>query len=134
MCNVTGSDPMNVTWSKVGGISYPESFSYSFPSIVRGDEATYKCTAYNGNECPVATATSLITVICKQLHMLYFKRHNDRLIRYIFNISFENSLLNKNKYLINLALHVKRKVCRADLYIAAPVVYAKQKHLNNFNL
>jgi hypothetical protein len=65
MCNVTGSDPMNVTWSKVGGLSYPEGYSHAFPGVVRGNEATYQCTANNGNECPAATTQSSMTVICK---------------------------------------------------------------------
>jgi hypothetical protein len=126
MCNVTGSNPLNVTWSKVGGSSYAEGYSHTFRSIVRGDEATYQCTAHNGNECPVATAASNIIVICKQLHKLYFKRYIDRLIVYNrFSISFKTSLLNKHKYLINLALHGKRKVYRAGLHNGAPVVYAK---------
>lgn len=65
VCNVTGSELLNVTWRRIGGGSYSEGSLKQFSSISRHDEAVYECMAHNGDECPTATAIAKVTVICK---------------------------------------------------------------------
>ena len=72
VCNVTGSEPLYVTWTRLDGPTYPQGSTKQFASINRSDEAVYQCTAHNGDECPVATSTNAsIIVICKNTFISY---------------------------------------------------------------
>ncbi|KAK3743475.1 hypothetical protein QZH41_003298 [Actinostola sp. cb2023] len=57
------SEPLNVTLKRVDGPSYPEGSTKHFPSIGRLDQAVYRCTANNGDECPVTDINTTIVVI-----------------------------------------------------------------------
>ncbi|XP_031573632.1 roundabout homolog 1-like [Actinia tenebrosa] len=64
-CNTSGSDPMTITWKKVGGSAFPSGKNVTFESLTTADQGAYECTASNGNECPVSKLQTYVHVLYK---------------------------------------------------------------------
>ncbi|KAK3755972.1 hypothetical protein QZH41_016828 [Actinostola sp. cb2023] len=60
-CNVSGTTPLNVTWTRSGKPDV-QGMVYSITNIKRSDEGVYRCTVNNGAECPARSATINVTV------------------------------------------------------------------------
>ncbi|KAK3711059.1 hypothetical protein QZH41_019233 [Actinostola sp. cb2023] len=60
-CNVSGTTPLNVTWTRSGKPDV-QGMVYSITNIKRSDEGVYRCTVNNGDECPARSATINVTV------------------------------------------------------------------------
>lgn len=67
LCNVTGSEPMVITWKKVGySSSIGNGSSLILENVKTADNGGYWCSATNGRECATAKSTpSYLYVVCK---------------------------------------------------------------------
>ncbi|XP_048588140.1 hemicentin-1 isoform X2 [Nematostella vectensis] len=61
-CDVTGSEPINVSWSRDNVAGFVGSRDLSFKPIDRLDEGVYVCTANNGLECPGTRRSTAVVV------------------------------------------------------------------------
>ncbi|KAK3748167.1 hypothetical protein QZH41_000891 [Actinostola sp. cb2023] len=60
-CNVSGTTPLNVKWTRSGKPDV-QGMVYYITNIKRSDEGVYRCTVNNGAECPERSATTNATV------------------------------------------------------------------------
>jgi len=66
LCNVTGSEPMEFEWIKLGSAAVLGLESnFTIAKILRSQEGAYEVTASNGHECPVSRSSAYIDVLCK---------------------------------------------------------------------
>jgi len=73
LCNVTGSEPMEVEWRKLGSAAVLGlETNFTIAKILRSQEGTYEVTASNGHECPITSSSTYIDVLCKLKHYSLF--------------------------------------------------------------
>ena len=71
-CNVSGTTPLNVTWTRSGKPAI-QGMVYSITNIKRSDEGVYRCTVNNGAECPERSATTNATVKCEMTFSSFYR-------------------------------------------------------------
>ena len=68
LCNVSGSEPMDITWRKKDSSAIlVKGPRLILDNVNRSNIGGYQCTASNGVECETASGLSYIYVICKYM-------------------------------------------------------------------